>query len=128
MEKIPVCIGEIFDKYSILDIKNEKIEDEEKLKHVRKEMSHLEPILSKYKLDKNIYLSLKKINLTIWDCEDIIRKKHFKNEFDNEFIDLAKTIYTVNDERAVLKRKINKIFNSEIVEVKKYIKYNNIDI
>lgn len=124
MEKIPVSIGEIFDKYSILEIKNEKISDIEKLKHVKKEIEYLKPIINKYNIDKE-YSELKNINLKLWDIEDNIRIKHFKNEFDMEFISYAKSVYITNDKRAEIKKKINNLVDSEICEVKKYINYQH---
>ena len=76
---IPVSVGEIFDKYSILEIKLHKIEDASKLKHVETELQFLKPFIDKFNLDNNVYDKLKKINLTLWEIEDKLRIKESKN-------------------------------------------------
>ena len=121
--KIPVAIGEIFDKYSILEIKLDKINDINKLKHVKTEMSCLEEFISKYKLPDEIYNRLKTINQLLWNIEDNIRDKEAQKEFDNEFIQLARNVYITNDQRCLVKQEINKYFNSTIYEVKSYKGY-----
>lgn len=121
--KIPVAIGEIFDKYSILEIKLDKINDKDKLKHVKTEMSYLEEFISKYKLPDEIYNRLKTINQTLWNIEDDIRDKEAQKKFDDEFIQLARNVYITNDQRCLVKQEINKYFNSTIYEVKSYTGY-----
>ena len=121
--KIPVAIGEIFDKYSILEIKLDKINDKDKLKHVKTEMSYLEEFISKYKLPDEIYNRLKTINQTLWNIEDDIRDKETQKKFDDEFIQLARNVYITNDQRCLVKQEINKYFNSTIYEVKSYTGY-----
>lgn len=121
--KIHVSVGELFDKYSILEIKLIKIKDVNKLKLVFKELKLLEPQIQKYKLDSEIYDKLKIINTKLWNIEDKIRIKESLQEFDNEFIQLARDVYFSNDVRASIKNNINMIFKSEIIEVKEYVNY-----
>jgi len=121
--KIHVSVGELFDKYSILEIKLIKIKDVHKLKLVFKELKLLEPQIQKYKLDSEIYDKLKIINTKLWNIEDKIRIKESLQEFDNEFIQLARDVYFSNDVRASIKKNINMIFKSEIIEVKEYVNY-----
>jgi hypothetical protein len=118
---IPVSIGEVWDKYSILKIKQLKITDPEKLQHIDKEITYLEPFIMKYPLEcciseSNIY----RCNLRLWKIEDDIRKKEKLKQFDQEFIELARSVYITNDERCQLKSEINKKFESIIYEVKSY--------
>lgn len=123
--KIDVSIGELIDKASILDIKIEKIKDKDKLKNIRYEYDLLLEALRKINLDAQSpeFLELKKINLRLWNIEDKIRLKEFRNEFDEEFIQLARSVYRENDKRAEIKRAINLKFNSAIIEEKEYQKY-----
>lgn len=107
--KIPVAIGEIFDKYSILEIKLDKINDKDKLKHVKTEMSYLEEFISKYKLPDEIYNRLKTINQTLWNIEDDIRDKEAQKKFDDEFIQLARNVYITNDQRCLVNKKLTNI-------------------
>ena len=123
--KIHVSVGELFDKYSILEIKLIKIKDVNKLKFVFKELKLLEPQIQKYKLDSEIYDKLKIINTKLWNIEDKIRIKESLQEFDNEFIQLARDVYFSNDVRASIKKNITMIFKSEIIEVKEYVNYKN---
>ena len=118
--KINISFGELYDKYSILQIKKEKINNTEKLKHINKEIECLTPLINDSFLDHTIFTELKKINETLWDIEDNIRVKETKNEFDNEFILLARLVYKTNDQRYVVKSKIDSIFNSKIREIKSY--------
>ena len=121
--KIPVSIGEIFDKYSILEIKLSKIKDEKKIESVSKEAELLRPYLLKYSLDPQIYNNLKNINNALWEIEDNLRIKEFRKEFDEEFIQLARNVYLINDKRSEIKKDINLFFKSEIIEIKDYIDY-----
>lgn len=123
--KIPVSIGEVFDKYSILEIKLSKIKNQEKKDLVSKEVELLKPYIEEYSLDEEIYGKLKNINTKLWEIEDMLRIKEHDKEFDEEFIQLARSVYFTNDERSEVKRHINMIFKSEIVEVKDYVDYKN---
>ena len=125
--KIPVSTGELVDKITILEIKKIKINDKLKLIDIKKEHKYLKNILvKKIKLDthiKNEIAALKKINLKLWDIEDDKRKAERNKKFGKSFILLARNVYIYNDKRAMIKLNINKITNSEIVEVKSYDKY-----
>ncbi len=123
--EIPVSIGELYDKYSILEIKENKFTNIDKIKYVKFELSELKPFIDKYKLDSNIYKELKEVNLELWNIEDEIRIKEKNNEFDEKFISLARSVYITNDRRCDIKREINMIFNSSIIECKEYTDYNS---
>ena len=118
---IIVSIGELYDKYSILQIKKSKINNEAKLIYINKEIAYLKPLINNFKLDDEIFEKLKKINETLWSIEDNIRVKETKNEFDSEFIELARLVYKTNDQRHIVKNIIDNIFNSEIKEIKSYV-------
>ena len=125
--KIKISLGELVDKITILQIKKEMIKDKSKIIKIEKELKHLEDILF-YKFPKNKdlyeYLSnLKNINKKLWNIEDEIRKCEKLKNFDNNFIELARSVYITNDKRFEIKNSINNIFSSEIVEVKSYEKY-----
>lgn len=121
---VPISIGELWDKYSILLIKEKKIIDKIKLNKVKLEIQYLDEIMSKYSfLDNHLFLNLKKINETLWDLEDKIRIKENLKLFDTEFIELARSIYKTNDQRAIIKNEINIVNNSIINEVKEYVDY-----
>jgi hypothetical protein len=118
---IPISLGELHDKYSILLIKSEKITDVEKLIEINKEITFLKPYIDKCNLSNEIQEKLKNINEKLWNIEDNIRKKEISNEFDHEFIQLARLVYITNDERSRIKNEINKCLNSEINEIKSYV-------
>ena len=121
---VSVSIGELWDKYTILLIKKNKFQDPIKLKYVNREIEYLNENMNKFSYENNIlFLELKNINEKLWDIEDQIRIKEINNSFDQEFIDLARKVYHVNDDRAEIKKKINIEFNSAIHEVKDYINY-----
>lgn len=118
---ITISIGELYDKYSILLIKKEKINDVNKLFYLNKEINFLTPLILKFNLSNLVFERLKKINEILWDVEDKIRIKEIKNEFDEEFISLARLVYKTNDQRYIVKNEIDNIFNSEIKEIKSYV-------
>ena len=123
---VEVSVGEVIDKYTILDIKSEKIKDKDKLTNIIKEKNILSLSLSEHNyfiLFSTEINELKIINEKLWDIEDRIRIKEFKMEFDDEFIELARSVYITNDIRFNIKNKINKLSNSNIVEEKSYFKY-----
>jgi hypothetical protein len=122
MIEIPVSIGELFDKITILQIKKEKIKSVEKLENVNKELNLLLQKSNAFNISdiQTQYDELKKVNLILWEVEDKIRKKEKENCFDELFINLARTVYIENDKRAELKRKINEIMNSNLIEEKEY--------
>ena len=126
MIKIPVSVGEIIDKLSILHVKQLKISNEEKLEYVNKEFELLYNISSYYLNNQeieNLYHQLVEINKKLWDIEDKLRVIESENNFDSTFIELARKVYFTNDERFRLKNEINLITSSEIREMKDYKKY-----
>ena len=124
---VPVSVGELFDKISILDIKTKKIKNKNDLKIIKHELSKLRRIVREKKLlsvvIKKKYNSLKLINQKLWYIEDQKRKCEKLNKFDKNFISLARKVYIFNDRRAVIKRDINKLLGSEIEEIKSYKNY-----
>ncbi|MDC3112847.1 DUF6165 family protein [Pelagibacteraceae bacterium] len=122
----PISLGELVDKISILMIKKKNISDSIKLQHVNKELEFLQKTLKKYISEDEInefLINLVNINSKLWDIEDDIRECERKKLFDQTFIDLARSVYFTNDERAKVKNDINKTFGSELVEVKSYEEY-----
>lgn len=120
-----VSLGELVDKISILLIKEKMIKDEIKLKHIQNEKNVLENILSQLKLN-NIEYHLNRmmeVNMLLWKIEDDIREKERNKEFDEEFIELARSVYITNDERFKRKNDINIQYASKFVEVKSYKEY-----
>jgi len=122
---IEVSNGELLDKLSILEIKLLKIKDKEKLTNIQKEFDALNPLAkelfenSKSNL-QNHYLELANINGILWDLEDWIRECETRKDFGDEFIQLSRSIYTTNDRRSEVKKIINIITNSDLVEEKSY--------
>ena len=123
---IPISLGELIDKISILLIKEKNISDEKKLSKIHEELSLLKKTLNHKVNDKNIknYLNkLVEINTRLWKIEDDIRDCERNKKFDKIFMDLARSVYVTNDKRSEIKNEINKKFGSTIVEVKSYKKY-----
>ncbi len=126
MDKIlaEISAGELIDKITILEIKKEKITNKEKLVEVNKELSSLNETFKKSINDEskiiNFKNDLKKINLKLWDIEDGKRSAEKNNKFDAKFIELARSVYKFNDERAKIKLAINNALGSNIKEVKSY--------
>ena len=120
----PISIGELIDKITILEIKQIYMTGI-KLKNINKEMKLLKNILQDKNLEINIDLikNLKKINKKLWEIEDNIRIKESNQEFDEEFIKLARSVYIENDKRASIKKEINQTYNSDLVEEKSYKNY-----
>ena len=122
----PVSVGELIDKLSILQVKKTKITNEEKLEYINKEFELLYNLSSVY-LDikelETLYHILVKTNSKLWDIEDKLRVLESEKKFDEDFIELSRNVYFTNDERFSLKNQINKITDSEIREIKEYIKY-----
>jgi hypothetical protein len=123
---VPVSVGELIDKLSILHVKKIKISNEEKLTLVNKEFELLYN-LSSVHLDspeiESLYHQLCDINEKLWDVEDKLRVLETEKRFEGEFVDLARKVYFTNDERFRLKNEVNLITDSEIREVKEYVKY-----
>ena len=126
--KVPISLGELIDKITILRIKSNKINSNEAQKNIKLELEKLEHILNETMLIntnlKNFEIKLSKINQSLWDIEDQLRKKEKDKQFDKKFVSLARMVYYKNDERAKIKRMINKSFGSEIIEEKSYTQYS----
>ena len=124
---VEVSIGELLDKISILEIKQEKIKDPEKLKFINNEHSILNNQLKKNvksgdKLN-NLYQSLKKINTKLWVIEDDKRQCEKDKDFGEKFIRLSRDVHFLNDDRAKIKLEINNHTGSTIKEIKEYTSY-----
>ena len=124
---VEVSIGELLDKISILEIKQEKIKDPEKLKFISNEHSIL-----KNQLDKNVksnekleklFQSLKEINAKLWVIEDDKRLCEKEKDFTEKFIKLSRDVHFLNDDRAKIKLEINNLTGSKIKEIKEYTSY-----
>ena len=119
-----ISAGELIDKITILNIKKEKITNNEKLVEIEKELKSLKDTFNKKIIPDNSLLELmeqlKKINLKLWDIEDGKRNAEKNKKFDERFIELARNVYKFNDERAEIKLKINNLLGSNIKEVKSY--------
>ena len=122
--KIEVSVGEIVDKLSILQIKTGIIKDEEKFANVKKEYDYLyDTVFNEMKIEQIDFFDMVVINTELWKIEDDIRKKESQKEFDQEFINLARSVYITNDKRADIKKKINIKYGSNFIEEKSYKKY-----
>ena len=130
--KIEVSNGEIMDKLTILAIKLEQIKDEAKLKNVQTEYDVLAPIVhgiyealgeGEKALLQDLHKNLQDINQTLWNIEDQIRVHESKKDFEDDFVELARSVYFTNDERADFKKKINELTGSLLVEEKSYEDY-----
>ena len=122
-----ISIGEFFDKITILEIKNEKITDSKKLENVNYELTELRKIEKDYELEKMELTALVDrlyaVNLELWNIEDQIRLSEQSNDFGNEFIELARSVYIKNDLRAKIKKDINLKSGSSLIEEKSYQEY-----
>jgi hypothetical protein len=126
MVTIPVSVGELIDKLSILQVKKIKITNPEGLKYVSEEFELLynqSEVYFKVNEIKSLYESLTEVNSTLWDVEDKLRVFESEKKFDQEFIELSRKVYYTNDERFRLKNEINLITLSKIREVKDYKPY-----
>ena len=122
----PVSVGELVDKISILHIKNINIKDVKKIKFIKEELQLLNQTLYKHvnRDDIQEYLdALIEINSKLWVIEDDIRDCERNKNFDQKFIELARSVYFTNDKRSDVKLDINKKFGSQIIEVKSYEDY-----
>lgn len=124
---LPVSIGEAIDKITILQIKAERIKAADKLENINKELriliSELDKIDGLWARISDQQARLKAVNEELWVIEDDIRVKEFRKEFDEEFIRLARAVYVTNDKRANVKKEINLLLGSELVEEKSYEDY-----
>ena len=120
----PISWGELIDKITILEIKQIKISSSSALLNINKEITYLNEILNNnpniFETIEGLKEKLYIVNLNLWGIEDDIRHKELRQEFDLDFIELARSVYRLNDARAKLKASINVVLNSEIVEEKSY--------
>jgi len=124
---IPISLGELIDKITILEIKQLKIKSPNAQSNIEKELGYLNEIVEDNgglaKIVKEIKEQLLNVNMQLWQVEDDIRNKELKQEFDTVFIGLARSVYKLNDDRAKIKKQINKLLNSELTEEKSYGNY-----
>jgi len=126
MAYVLTSYGEIIDKYTILEIKLDHMTDPEKRMHVLQDLDALTPTVNALKEREEargileLIQSLKTVNQSLWRIEDLIRLKERLSQFDEEFIALARSVYTQNDERARIKHSLNALTNSPLVEEKSY--------
>lgn len=124
----PVSPGEVLDKITILEIKAVKISDNGKLKNINHELNLLQSIWNTHVESsdevKALKQQLKKVNQDLWNIEDEIRIKEYKKEFDDEFIQIARSVYVENDKRAAAKKALNLLLGSDLVEEKSYEDYS----
>jgi hypothetical protein len=130
--KIEVSNGEIFDKHTILKIKLERIKDAAKLKNVLHEYEVLTPSVDKiFKNSKNLrelakaYDDMYEVNQSLWNIEDLIRDCERAEDFGETFIQLARSVYWTNDDRNLVKKRIDSLTGSALTEEKSYAKYKN---
>jgi Family of unknown function (DUF6165) len=125
--KIDVAPGEVLDKLTILEIKKANIKDPAKLRNVEHEYGVLSRTLAEQVADtaalQALRARLKEINETLWRIEDDIRDQERAKDFGPRFIELARAVYHTNDERAAVKRQINELLDSDIIEEKSYAAY-----
>lgn len=122
---VPVSVGELLDKITILQIKVERITEERKLSNIRKELAALLEICRQSRIDTTHQLvrELKQINESLWVIEDDIRDKERAKEFDARFIELARAVYVTNDRRFQVKAQVNQLMGSDYEEEKSYQPY-----
>ncbi|GAB3040230.1 DUF6165 family protein [Oleiagrimonas citrea] len=127
--QVPVSHGELIDKITILQIKSERIADAAKVANVRTELDMLEATWNNDDASatdiRDERARLKAVNEALWDIEDAIRVKEKAQAFDDEFVELARSVYFRNDERAAIKREINLKLGSQLVEEKSYQDYRS---
>ena len=122
--RAPISIGELIDKITILEIKTERIADVGKLRNVAAELALLNDLKTGAGLDtpqmQPHARALKSINQTLWDVEDALRELELARDFGTRFVELSRSVYRNNDQRARVKQRINVEFGSEIMEEKSY--------
>ena len=125
---IPISWGELIDKITILEIKMDRIQDVKKLENINKELQALRLIFdqgcSEPEMIGKLKAGLRAVNEKLWEIEDDIRRCEKVKDFSQRFIDLARSVYINNDQRAALKREINTVLKSELFEEKSYEDYS----
>ena len=126
--RVPVSPGEVLDKITILEIKSERMTDPAKVANVRTELALLKETWSRAVQEddtvRELHTQLKEINEALWEIEDDIRDKERAKEFDQRFIELARSVYFTNDRRSEVKKKLNLHLGSQIIEEKSYQDYS----
>lgn len=126
--QVPLSVGEVLDKITILEIKSERIGDADKLKNIHNELNALRPLVDGEPFNSDeitaLFAELKSINEELWVIEDDIREQEGKRDFGQRFIDLARAVYVTNDRRADVKKRINLATGSDLVEEKSYEDYS----
>lgn len=126
--QVPLSVGEVLDKITILEIKSERIGDAGKLKNIHNELNALRPLVDGEPFNSDeitaLFAELKSINEELWVIEDDIREQEGKRDFGQRFIDLARAVYVTNDRRADVKKRINLATGSDLVEEKSYEDYS----
>ena len=121
---VHVAAGELLDKISILQIRSERITDEQKLTHVQRELAELWAVADRAITPSaelaSLTAQLKQTNEHLWDIENEIRVCEARQEFGPRFVELARAVYTINDQRTEVKRRVNALLGSELVEQKEY--------
>ncbi len=124
--KVPVSIGELLDKMSILRIKLSKFKDADRIANVRRELGALASVAESSRLrHPGLEAELDKHNGRLWMIEDELRLLESRGDFGERFVELARGVYYTNDRRAAVKRKINEHFGSGLVEEKEYVDYTS---
>jgi hypothetical protein len=124
--QVPISPGELLDKITILRIKAARIQDAAKLANVKLELSLLEKTWTAAGASADVGAderALHAVNERLWDIEDRIRDKEAHQTFDRDFIELARSVYVCNDERAAIKKRINQQLGSRLIEEKSYKQY-----
>ena len=126
--EVPISVGELVDKVTILEIKSEKIPDAGKRANIRREFDALQrvlkPLLTATPALADLKTELRSINETLWRIEDDIRDCERRRDFGERFIQLARSVYQTNDRRATTKRRIDELTGSDLVEEKSYASYD----
>lgn len=124
---VEISVGELFDKITILKIKTEKIKDKFKLINIVTELNILKDKALEIDMNSNNLLDyvekLKAINTELWDIENIKRELESSKNFGDDFIRISREVHFKNDQRAIIKKKINELTNSNVIEEKEYSKY-----
>ena len=127
---VPISVGELMDKITILEIKSERLKNPSQLENVTHELTALRAVrlgdVDRVMLDK-LSAELKRVNAKLWDVEDAIRECDARGDFGQSFIELARAVYRLNDERSRLKKAINLASGSRLIEEKSYSFYHSKD-
>jgi hypothetical protein len=121
---VPISVGELLDKITILEIKSERIKNPDQIENIVRELGALRAVRLGDGIDQamlqRLAAELKRVNAKLWDVEDAIRECDARGDFGEKFIELARAVYRLNDERARLKQAINRASGSRLVEEKAY--------